>query len=381
MGSILNFIFLSDKLEKNGNHHFIQGPFFNYVTEEGTYSYTLNSEIKEGYKNVIFLEGNETLKSFYRDIEDDILEFVNNNDVKLLCVSLADPTTVTDFEEFLNRFQSMIDSKKLYVFDSNTDLGTPFAFDYFVEEALHNRKEYFCGGENELRYISEEIKESELDNFRHKKFISFNRNIGRVHRMRLLHEYLETDKFKDSYFSFLRNIDSFPGLENFEFKTPEYYNSFIPIELDTYDIKNKSSFRTSDTFRKDLFLDSCINLVTETSFDLNELFISEKILKPILNYQPFIVFGPYHYLKQLKTYGFKTFSDFWDESYDDIKDHEERLEFLMNLVNSLNSMSIEELNKLYKKTKDICIYNRNLFYGMKPIFSIDKFLNQIENEW
>jgi hypothetical protein len=121
-------------------------------------------------------------------------------------------------------------------------------------------------------------------------------------------------------------------------------------------------------------------LVTETSFVDNELFLSEKILKPLLSYQPFIVFGPYGYLKKLKTYGFKTFSEFWDEGYDDIINARERIEVLISLVRNLNKLSIEEMNELYQKTKNICIYNRALFYKLKMDTS-EEILNNIENEW
>jgi hypothetical protein len=127
-------------------------------------------------------------------------------------------------------------------------------------------------------------------------------------------------------------------------------------------------------------LNSCVHIVTETSFQNNELFLSEKGLKPIIMYQPFIVFGPSGYLKRLKIYGFKTFSDFWDESYDDIEDHRKRLDLLIKLVNELNKKSIEELNELYKKTKDICIYNRGIFDSLE-LNTFSKIFKQIENEW
>jgi hypothetical protein len=123
-----------------------------------------------------------------------------------------------------------------------------------------------------------------------------------------------------------------------------------------------------------------VNIVTESSFVNNELFLSEKIIKPIVSYQPFIVFGPYGYLEELKKYGFKTFSEFWDESYDTIKSPKQRIIALINLVRKLNELSIEEMNKLYQKTKDICIYNRNLFYSLE-IDTLKEILNNIENEW
>jgi hypothetical protein len=157
-------------------------------------------------------------------------------------------------------------------------------------------------------------------------------------------------------------------------------NKNLPIEIDTHAIENKMGFRVDNTYKKELFLDSCINIVTETSFIDNELFISEKILKPILMYQPFIVLGPYKILSHLKSYGFKTFSDFWNENYDTIENHEERLKTVIELINELNSKSIEDLNELYQKTKDICIYNRRLFYSLK-LDSIPQIFKQIENEW
>ena len=42
---------------------------------------------------------------------------------------------------------------------------------------------------------------------------------------------------------------------------------------------------------------------------------TEKILKPIQQYHPFILLGMYG-LQNLRNLGFKTFDSVWDESYD-----------------------------------------------------------------
>ena len=97
-------------------------------------------------------------------------------------------------------------------------------------------------------------------------------------------------------------------------------------------------------------------------------------------YQPFIVLSSHGYLKRLKGYGFKTFSDFWDESYDEIENPRKRYKKVRELILSLNEMSIEDMNKLYQKTKEICIFNRNLHQSMY-IDSIPNILEEIENEW
>ena len=82
-------------------------------------------------------------------------------------------------------------------------------------------------------------------------------------------------------------------------------------------------------------------------------------------YQPFIVFSSVHYLKRLKEIGFKTFDAFWDESYDDVEDWEDRYNKVLLLILELNNKSIDELNNLYKNLKHICIYNRNHLLTMK----------------
>jgi hypothetical protein len=380
MGSLLNFVFLSDVLEKNGDDLLsITGPLFWHIKSQ-EYSYTLNGEIRDGYKNLLMIEGRCSLDSFY-SIPKDIINFILNNDVKLLAVSIADPTNIHTYNKVKRKLENIL-TNKFYILDSNTSFTDCFTIDYFIEEAVsENTKKNTFDVMNDLGYISEDIDIQELDNFRYKKFLCFNRSTDRVHRAALLHEYLTND-YSDSYFSFLTkltNLHDIPTTGTIS-NNLYFYNKKLPIELDTQNTTNKTSFGVSSTFKKELFLNSCVHIVTETSFQNNELFLSEKGLKPIIMYQPFIVFGPSGYLKRLKIYGFKTFSDFWDESYDDIEDHRKRLDLLIKLVNELNKKSIEELNELYKKTKDICIYNRGIFDSLE-LNTFSKIFKQIENEW
>jgi hypothetical protein len=380
MGSLLNFVFLSDKLEKNGDDSFsMTGPLFWHIQSVG-YSYTLNGEIKNGYKNLLMIEGKCSLDSFYQ-IPQDIVNFILNNNIKLLATSIADPTSNESYTRVKTKLQNILPNK-FYILDSNTTLKDCFTLDYFIEQAVsYVNKKHIFGIVNDLGYVSEDINLEELDQFRFKKFLSFNRTLDKPHRAALLHEYLIND-YNDSYFSFLTKIKylgDIPNIGNIS-NNYDFYNNKLPIELDTHNTENKSGFGTDSTFKKELFLNSCIHIVAETSFENNELFLSEKGLKPIIMYQPFIIFGPVGYLQRLKSYGFKTFSDFWDESYDNIEDSKKRLDVLIKLVNNLNKKSIEEFNELYKKTKNICIYNRNVFDSLK-LDTFSEIFKQIENEW
>ena len=64
-------------------------------------------------------------------------------------------------------------------------------------------------------------------------------------------------------------------------------------------------------------------LVTETvnyspAHDYGHVFLTEKTFKPIILKMGFLIAGCTGSLKKLKDLGFKTFSDYWDESYDTV---------------------------------------------------------------
>lgn len=364
MGSFLNFAFLDTPELK-------QGPITNYI--QSNYPYTDHFELRDGSKNIIVIEtvGDSEHNPHFLNV----IDYLKEKQCKVLLCYIADP--VNDIK--LKRIKQLLDGIDYIILSSDTSSkeSNVISFDYFLEESTWDMyRHFFSDGVNDLGYKSKDPMLDELNNFRRYKFLSFNRNMQKPHRLSLFLLYLSKLK-EESLFSFL----FFEGEEPPIYIKSDYINDWkskLPVELDT--IGGLNSFRTSDTFKKELFLDSCIHLVTETSFEENELFISEKILKPILMYQPFIVLGPVGYLKRLKSYGFKTFSDFWDESYDDIKNPRKRYKKVRELILSLNEMSIEEMNELYQKTKEICIFNRQLHQSMY-INSIPKILERIENEW
>lgn len=59
-----------------------------------------------------------------------------------------------------------------------------------------------------------------------------------------------------------------------------------------------------------------IELICETYTHGATFFPTEKTVRPIVGNKPFLVYGPVDFLKHLKALGFKTFNQWWDESYD-----------------------------------------------------------------
>jgi len=105
---------------------------------------------------------------------------------------------------------------------------------------------------------------------------------------------------------------------------------------------------------KDVFCD----IVTESRFAQPTPNYSEKVHQPMWYRKPFILMAPPGTLKYLHDNGYKTFSDFWDESYDDCTNHEERLYKIFDVIKYIESKSIDELKDIYKDMKSILSYNR-----------------------
>lgn len=116
---------------------------------------------------------------------------------------------------------------------------------------------------------------------------------------------------------------------------------------------------------KNLYEDTYFSVVTETLFDENEMFVSEKTYKPILHFHPFVIVGSPHTLNYLKSYGFKTFNKWWDESYDEIENTNDRMLAVYDTIQTLIKKSDEEWLSMYSEMQDILIHNNKvLFYWL-----------------
>jgi hypothetical protein len=68
-------------------------------------------------------------------------------------------------------------------------------------------------------------------------------------------------------------------------------------------------------------------------------------------------------LAYLRSYGFRTFSHLWDESYDDEIHDDQRIEKLAFTLKSIDVLPQEEKQKLFNLAKEVCEYNYNHFYN------------------
>jgi hypothetical protein len=144
------------------------------------------------------------------------------------------------------------------------------------------------------------------------------------------------DILDDSYYSYYeRGIKIFGDKE----VTPEFhitYGDYVNVEW-----YNRTQF----------------SVVVETSMNSNRPFLTEKTTRPLAIKHPFIILGDTGTLALLRSSGFETFENIFDESYDLITNQSNRIDAVYTQVKDYNQ---SEYSKL---TKDKIEHNYNLYHN------------------
>ena len=139
-----------------------------------------------------------------------------------------------------------------------------------------------------------------------------------------------------------------------------------------FPISTAESYYSAD-FNIEDYESSDIEVVLETLFDDKRLHLTEKSLRPIALGQPFILAGTHGSLEYLHSYGFITFNDIWNESYDLIEDPEERLIKIVDLMKQIANWTPWVKERKLAEARAIAEYNRQHFFSQE-------FSNKIINE-
>ena len=139
-----------------------------------------------------------------------------------------------------------------------------------------------------------------------------------------------------------------------------------------FDLQGDSIPNDSMHINVDAHLNSFLHVVTETCYYQKFNHLTEKVFKPIVMMQPFILAGTKGSLKYLKSYGFKTFSKWIDESYDKIEDPFKRLDAITREIEKICELSKDEQRGMYNEMMPVLLHNRRHFYG--------KFYNILHKE-
>jgi hypothetical protein len=230
---------------------------------------------------------------------------------------------------------------------------------------------------------------------RTRKFLCKN-GVARTQRMYLagaLHNKKLLDKF---YFSWLNHTKwdysnhkrhAF-SIYNYGKTNKEYLSSFIEFIKNEPYILDITSEQATDRMNQiyintRLYNSSYASLITETivdDYDREILFISEKTYQPIYNLHPFINVGGHGILKFLKSEGYATFPELFDESYDDIKDCSSRIKKIITEVEKFCNTDSKVLDDIYssKTFRDKLIHNLTNFRKKKGKQDAIKYVNWLK---
>jgi hypothetical protein len=109
--------------------------------------------------------------------------------------------------------------------------------------------------------------------------------------------------------------------------------------------------------------ESLFHLVNETVFYHDKLHLSEKIFQPIVCKRPFLLAAAPGNLEYLRNYGFKTFGDYVDESYDLEPDPDLRMDLIVKQLIMLSKLSVAQMRSMLDDMRPILEFNKAHFFG------------------
>lgn len=115
-------------------------------------------------------------------------------------------------------------------------------------------------------------------------------------------------------------------------------------------------------FNPDWYDTTWMSLVIESSINPERCsFLTEKTYKPCAYYHPFVVLGSAGMLQTIKSQGFETFDNLFDESYDKLESFDQRLSLILDVIDSvqIDHYDILTLQKL--------THNHNHFFDQKLV--------------
>lgn len=132
--------------------------------------------------------------------------------------------------------------------------------------------------------------------------------------------------------------------------------------LDTCTATDAPNWASADFDTQD-YANTKLEIVLETLFDDTRIQLTEKTLRPIACGHPFLLVSTPGSLQYLREYGFQTFSDIIDESYDTEPDPVARLNLIIAAMKIIVSWTPEQQSINQQKIKEITEHNKKHFFS------------------
>lgn len=137
--------------------------------------------------------------------------------------------------------------------------------------------------------------------------------------------------------------------------------------------ENQYSADASADYYAEDFVSTAISIVLETVTDNTKIHLTEKTIRPIACGHPFMLLAGPGSLDYLRSYGFKTFSPWIDESYDFETDTVSKINMVIKEMQRISKLNPEQLSELLKNLKEITQHNKDYFFSKI-------FFERVQNE-
>jgi hypothetical protein len=355
-----------------------------------TFLYFLNEKVKNlirdnnGYILINYLHEGHIQHQNYKDLHNELLKYkIPAN--KVFFVS-SNVNGKKQYETFCNKM-SVLTKSKIHIIEANHMLESSVDIYNYVLDDNYNKNldEVFPYKQS---FVNKQDLDDMRDTIREKYFLCYNRVI-REYRLALVAMIYKMGLQDKGIISLgAKEVDTaFGGI------WPDYISDFIedkkqneivsdavkkikllyPIDADS-DIDANWIYKDGERWGGAVgqwsnfshqYKRIYFNIVTESCYYEDCIYMSEKIFKPISNLVPFIIVSNPFFLAKLREIGYKTFSPWIDESYDEEVDNDKRFFMILDEIKRLCSMTKEEIHKWYYEMKDILLYNQEHFVSYK----------------
>jgi hypothetical protein len=193
-----------------------------------------------------------------------------------------------------------------------------------------------------------------------KLFTNYNNN-AKYQRAMLVDQFVKNDLLKDGIVTLIQPEMRMPNGNLYEYK----YHTGAKLVDELHFVLNSEENYGAGRLPKS-YLKGVIDIVSESTYDSGQYFITEKTTKPLAVLKPFLVFGPPFIHKFLyDKFQIEYYTELFDYSFDEEHDVPKRINGIVENLLRLSQLSKTELLSIYESINHKLIKNRKNYIDVK----------------
>ena len=181
-----------------------------------------------------------------------------------------------------------------------------------------------------------------------------------------------TDKSQPIKANFLVYARATTGKRAYRKLFLEHLQHINSVQLGSIDPTAVVTSDSSATYNPQDFAQTRCSIVLETVYD-QRIHLTEKTLRPLACGHPFMILNGPGALETIRSYGFKTFQPYINESYDKEQSPTKRMDMVLREMRRINNSSEKYQKYIWNGCAEIAAYNKQLFFD-------DKFVWRVKTE-